>query len=84
MVMEKTKFYSGEKSVRMRWAAHVARMIERRGAYTVLVGRSEGKRPLQNLGVDGCVILKWILKKWNGEAWTGFFWLRIGKGGGIL
>ena len=28
----------------MRWAGHVARMGERRGAYRVLVGRTEGKR----------------------------------------
>ena len=30
----------------MRWAGHVARM-ERRGVYSVLVGKSEGKRPLR-------------------------------------
>jgi hypothetical protein len=34
------------KSRRMRWAGHVARMGEGRGAYRVLVGRFEGKRPL--------------------------------------
>jgi hypothetical protein len=34
------------KSRRMRWAGHVARMGEGRGVYRVLVGRSEGKRPL--------------------------------------
>jgi hypothetical protein len=34
------------KSRRMRWAGHVARMGEGRGAYRVLVGRPEGKRPL--------------------------------------
>jgi hypothetical protein len=34
------------KSRRMRWAGHVARMGVRRGVYRVLVGRSEGKRPL--------------------------------------
>jgi hypothetical protein len=31
---------------RMRWAGHVARMREGRGVYRVLVGRSDGKRPL--------------------------------------
>jgi hypothetical protein len=31
---------------RMRWAGHVACMGEGRGAYRVLVGRPEGKRPL--------------------------------------
>ena len=30
----------------MRWAGHVARMGEDRGVYRVLVGKSEGKRPL--------------------------------------
>jgi hypothetical protein len=33
-------------SRRMRWAGHVAGMVEGRGVYRVLVGRSEGKRPL--------------------------------------
>ena len=34
------------KSRRMRWAGHVARMGEERGAYRVLVGKPGGKRPL--------------------------------------
>ncbi|KAJ4445480.1 hypothetical protein ANN_07288 [Periplaneta americana] len=34
------------KSRRLRWAGHVARMGESRNAYRVLVGRTEGKRPL--------------------------------------
>ena len=34
------------KSRIMRWAGHVARMGEGRGVHRVLVGKSEGKRPL--------------------------------------
>jgi hypothetical protein len=34
------------KARRMRWAGHVARMGEVRGAYSILVGRPEGRRPL--------------------------------------
>ena len=34
------------KSRRMRWAEYVARMEERTGVYRVMVGKSEGKRPL--------------------------------------
>ena len=34
------------KSIRMRWAGHVAHMGEGRGVYRVLVGKPEGKRPL--------------------------------------
>jgi hypothetical protein len=30
----------------MRWAGHVARQGEGRGAYRILVGRPEGRRPL--------------------------------------
>jgi hypothetical protein len=34
------------KSRRMRWAGHVARMVAKRNAYRILVGKSDGKRPL--------------------------------------
>ena len=34
------------KSRRMRWAGHVTGMGEERGVHRVLVGKSEGKRPL--------------------------------------
>jgi hypothetical protein len=34
------------KSRRLRWAGHVARMGERRGAYRALVEKPEGRRPL--------------------------------------
>jgi hypothetical protein len=34
------------KERRMRWAGHVACLGEVRGAYNILVGRPEGRRPL--------------------------------------
>jgi hypothetical protein len=34
------------KARRMRWAGHVARRGEKRNAYSLLVGKPEGKRPL--------------------------------------
>jgi hypothetical protein len=34
------------KSIKMRWAGHVARMGEKRVAYRVLLGRPDRKRPL--------------------------------------
>jgi len=37
------------KSIRMRWAGHVARIGEGRGVHRVLVGKPEGKRPLGRL-----------------------------------
>jgi hypothetical protein len=35
---------------------------------------------LEGPGVDWRI----ILKKWNGETWTGLSWLSIGTGGGLL
>jgi hypothetical protein len=70
---------------RMRWAGRVACLGEGRGAYRILVGRPEGRRPLgrprrrweDNIKMDlqevGCV-----------GAWTGLIWLRIGTSGGLL
>jgi hypothetical protein len=28
--------------------------------------------------MGGGIILKWIFRKWDGEAWTGLIWLRVG------
>jgi hypothetical protein len=41
-------------------------MRNRRGAYSVLVGRPEGKTPLGRSGVDEKTILKWVFDKWDG------------------
>jgi hypothetical protein len=48
-----------------------------------LVGKREGRNRLEDPGLDGKIILKYIVKKWVG-AWTGLIWLRIGTGGGLL
>ena len=53
------------KSRRLRWAEHVARMGERRGAYRVLVGIPEGRRPLGRPKRSWEVILKCICEEWN-------------------
>jgi hypothetical protein len=71
------------KSRRMRWARHVACIEEGRGAYRILVGRPEGRRPLGRPR-RRWIILKWIFKNWDGMAWPGLIWLRIGTGGGLL
>ena len=43
----------------------------------VLLGRLRERHHLENLGVDGGIILKFILKNWDREAWIGLLWLRI-------
>ena len=65
----------------MRWAGHVARMGEERGVYRVLVGKPEGRRPLErprrrwvdNIRMDlqevGCGYMDWIGLALNRDSW---------------
>jgi hypothetical protein len=72
------------KSRRMRWAGHVARMRKGRGAYRILVGRLEGRRPLGRPRHRWEDNIKMDLQEVGWGAWTGLTWLRIGTGGGLL
>jgi hypothetical protein len=56
------------KSRRMRCDGKVARMGEKIITYRALVGRSEEKSPMEDLGVDGGIILRSIFNKQVGEA----------------
>ena len=58
---------------------------ERRGLCKVLVGKSKGnKNHVEDPGVDGRIILRWIFRKWDVDVWIGSSWLRVGTGGGYL
>ena len=46
-------------------------MGKSRGVYRVLVETPEGKYHLENPGVGGKIILRWIFRKWDVRAWTG-------------
>jgi hypothetical protein len=57
------------KSRTIRWAGHVTRMRHRRCAYRILVGRAGGKRPLEDLCVDGRIKLKADLQEAGWGGW---------------
>jgi hypothetical protein len=57
---------------------------ERRGAYRALVGKREGRNHLEDRGVNGWMILKWIFETLDGGEPTGSMWLRIGTGRWLL
>jgi hypothetical protein len=59
-------------------AGLVVRMGDNRSAYKVLVGKSEGKRPLRISKSRWEDDVKWILKKQNGG------WLWIESRGGLF
>jgi hypothetical protein len=59
-------------------------MGDRRGAYRVLVGKPEGRRPLGRPRCRWEDNIKMDLREVGWGAWTGLIWLRIGTGGELL
>jgi hypothetical protein len=57
----------------------------KRGVYRVLVGGNLRERHhLEDPGVDGWIIFRWIFRKWEGFVGTGWSGFRIGTGDGHL
>jgi hypothetical protein len=58
------------KSRRMRWAGHVA-CTEKRNAYSILVGKPEGKRPLgrHKRRLEGNIKIDLIEMGWDSMDW---------------
>jgi hypothetical protein len=69
---------------RLRWAGHVARFGKKRGAYRVLMGKPEGRRPLGKPRRRWDDNIEMDLQEVGWGAWTGSMWLRIGTGGELL
>jgi hypothetical protein len=62
----------------MRWAGHVARSREGRNVYRVLVGKPEGKGPLERPRRRWEDRIKMDLRGIVIGVWSGFTWLRTG------
>jgi hypothetical protein len=57
--------------MRMRWAGHVARIVEKMTAYRVLMGEPVGKRPLGRPRRRGEENIKMEVREigWDGTNW---------------
>ena len=67
----------------MRWVGHVARMGTSEVYTGFWWGNLEERKHLEDTGVDGRIILRWIFRKWDG-AKSGLICLSIGTGGELL
>jgi hypothetical protein len=64
------------KSRRMRRAGHVVRMGETKNAYRILVGKPEGKIPLEILGRMWVDNIKMDLRE---TEWDGMDWIDVAQ-----
>jgi hypothetical protein len=63
------------KTRTLRWAKHAAGMGESRGAYRALVGKPEGRRPLERPRRRWEDNIKMIFEKWDG----GMDWINMAQ-----
>jgi hypothetical protein len=56
----------------MRWVGHVARIGDMRNTYKILVGNQKGRDHMEDLGVDGKIILERI-------GWEGVDWIHVSQ-----
>jgi hypothetical protein len=52
--------------------------------YRVFWGNLKKREHLEDTGIDGRIILSYIFRKWDVEAWTGQSWLKIRTGDGHI
>jgi len=72
------------KSRRTGLAGHVARMGDRKFAYSFVVGKCEFQRPLGSPGNRWFDNIEMDLQGVVWWSWTGFIWFRKGTDGGLL
>jgi len=59
------KYFSGDKIEKNEMSGACRMSGVRRGAYRVLVEKTDGKKISEESGVDGRIILRWMFRKWD-------------------
>jgi len=68
-------------SRRMRWPG-MKHVWGRGEMYTGFwCGNPRERDHLEDPGIDGRIILRWIFRQWDRGVWTGLMWLRTGTVG---
>jgi hypothetical protein len=59
-------------------------MSDMRDVHGVWCGDLRDSGHLEYIGIKGRIILKWVFKEWNWEAWTGLILFSVVTVGGRL
>jgi hypothetical protein len=59
-------------------------MVEKMNACRILVGKQEGKKPLERQRRRWMDNIKTDLRELDGMVWIALIWLKIGTSGGLL
>jgi hypothetical protein len=70
--------------LKVKLVLHIAPIGEMRNACKILFGNLKGRDNAEDIGVDGKIILEWILGKGSGKICPGIIWIRTENSGGIL
>jgi hypothetical protein len=80
---QKQYFIRMIKPQKMRWAAYVMNMCQMRSAY-MISECLKGRDHLEDLGIDGRIMLNLSQINRNRRVWTGLIWLSAVTSGWLL
>jgi hypothetical protein len=72
------------RSRRRRKAGHMALWGKREIHTEFWLGNPKESDHLKDLDIKRAIILKLMLKKWDGRVWTVFIWIRVRTNGRLL